>query len=104
MAKAPPTPKGKPRPEKPPIIPMRADQYTRPLVSMWHERLSGRVIIAWSRLDACLQGLIWTFLNLSMSDGKIITSRLDAGLMIQMLRALGTRNLVPERLQPFLDV
>ena len=51
-----------------------------------------------------MQGLIWGFLDLSMSDGRIITSRLDASSMIPMLRALGIRHLIPERLQEFLDL
>ena len=58
----------------------------------------------WSRFEACLQGLLWTFLKLSMSDGRIITTKMDAGFLIQSLRALGNRHL-PQgwRLQTFLD-
>ena len=43
------------------------------------------------------------FLNLSIDDGRIITSRLDASAMIPILRALGVRLLVEERLQAFLN-
>jgi hypothetical protein len=98
------TPKGKPRPPKPSAVSKRPDQSVAALTSMQHERLVGRAVMTWTKLDACLQGLLWAFLNLSMSDGRIITSRLDPSVITQMLRALAIRNLVPEKLQNLLDV
>jgi hypothetical protein len=59
--------------------------------------------MAWSALEATMQGLIWAFLNLSLGDGSIITSRLDASAMIPILQALDRRHLIEDRLQGFLD-
>jgi hypothetical protein len=103
MPKAPAKPKGLPRRVKPPVVPMRKDQYTAPLQSAQHERLLGRAIMAWTKLDACLQALLWAFIDVGMSDGRIITSRLDSGMVIKMLRALAKRNVVPEKLETFLS-
>jgi hypothetical protein len=69
-----------------------------------HQKLMGRLVLAWSFLEASMQALIWALLDLPMDDGRIITSRLDASSMIPILRALGIRHIKDEtRLQDFLD-
>ncbi len=103
---APRRPKGKSRrrevPKESPNPNQAVSAYTT--VYLAHQKMVGRVVIAWSTLEGAMQSLIWEFLNLGMSDGRIITSRLDASTMIAMLRALGIRHLVPEQLQDFLDL
>jgi hypothetical protein len=102
MPKAPPKPKGLPRRIKLPIQRIRQGQYTLPLLSLQHERLIGRTIMAWNRIDAVLQSLLWEFLNVGMSDGRIITARLDVGTVVQMLRALANRHVLPDYLETYL--
>jgi hypothetical protein len=96
-------PKGRARPEKPPILSKREDQYIEHSIAPCYEPMIGRVTVAWSRLDGAIQEALWRFLKISMSDGRIITSKLDTGVTAQMLRAMGARHLVTERLQEFLD-
>lgn len=99
-------PRGKSRRTEVPTRPLNPDQAVSPYTAAYlsHQRMIGRVVVAWSALEGCLQQIIWEFLNISMSDGRIITSRLDASSMIPMVRALGMRNLVPDRVQEFLDL
>jgi hypothetical protein len=101
----PPRPRGKSRRRPVPVVPSLSESAPSHLTDVYliHQKLIGRLVLSWSLLEGSMQTLIWTFLNLSMSDGRIITSRLDAASMIPILRALGTRFLVPDRLQEFLD-
>jgi hypothetical protein len=100
-------PKGKSRRPKIPTLPEPPGTITGAVTavnSLNHQKLMGRVVIAWAALESCMQAVIWEFLGLSMSDGRIITSRLDAAAMIPMLRALGLRNLIDDKIQDFLDL
>jgi hypothetical protein len=101
------TPRPKSRARRPPL-PVRPSQPSEAVATieshLIHQKLMGRAVLVWALLENCLQALIWAFLNLSMGDGRIITSRLDAGAMIPILRALGIRLLTPARLQEFLDL
>jgi hypothetical protein len=72
--------------------------------SLLHEKLVGRLVMAWSALEATLHGLLWAFLNVSMTDGRVVTSKLDVSMILQMLRAFGVQNLVESRQQAFFDV
>jgi hypothetical protein len=60
---------------------------------MHHERLVGRVVIEWSRLEAVLNDLIWCFLNVVFEDGRSLTGRADAGTKITLLRAIAPQHL-----------
>jgi hypothetical protein len=53
----------------------------------------GRVMITWSKLEAAIQGVIWTFLALSLEDGRILTARNDVQANLIILRALAKRHL-----------
>jgi hypothetical protein len=73
---------------------------------MQQERLIGRVVVAWAKLESALDGLIWHLLSLEIEDGRIITARLDAVAKIKMSRDLGNLNLSEEQfrqLSPILD-
>jgi len=77
----------------PPVRPFRADQRFDPTVPDKTCDEAGRIIIAWSRLEAGLDDLVWHFLDLSDNDGRQVTARLDARSKGQMLRPLGARYL-----------
>jgi hypothetical protein len=46
---------------------------------------------------------IWHFLKIDMSDGRIVTERMDAGTLLRILRALGNRHLEGPLLHEFLS-
>jgi hypothetical protein len=84
-------------PPKGTYIEKRDDQYAIFGVGMQHERLVGRAVIEWSRLEAVLNDLIWCFLNLSFEDGRALTGRADAGTKIALLRLIAPRHLATFR-------
>jgi hypothetical protein len=55
---------------------------------MTHERLIGRIVVAWSKLEGAMEDLIWQLLGIGIEQGRVITSRLDAVTKIRMIRAL----------------
>jgi hypothetical protein len=92
-----------PKPEKLPFKPMGAHQSVVPNVSTGQQLLIGRVVVAWSKLENAMQDTIWHFLRLEMSDGRIVTERMDAATLIRILRALGNRHLGEPLLHEFLS-
>lgn len=52
------------------------------------ERYIGRVIVAWSKLEACLDDFIWALLALPIDQGRMLTVRMDAVRKIQLIRRL----------------
>jgi hypothetical protein len=102
MAKPPKTP----RPQKPPVLPALSDQFVDPTISMLTERLIGRAIVSWSKLENCMDDFIWALLAVPIARGRIITVRMDAVRKIQTLRLLGELVLSEEKfhaLSPILD-
>jgi hypothetical protein len=83
-------------PPKPPYQKMRPDQQAAFGVGLQHERLVGRVVIEWSRLEAVLNDLVWGFLGLSFEDGRALTGRNDASTKIALLRVLAPRHLASD--------
>jgi len=81
---------------KPPMQKRRSDQKFDQELSGEHCDIVGRVIVAWGRLEAALEELIWYFLDLPIDDGRVVTSRLDARTKIEMLRSFGPRHLADE--------
>lgn len=77
------------RPQKPLILPpdpnITAIDHTLP---MSHEKLIGRFVVEWSKLEATMDDLIWKFLNIPFEYGKIVTSHMDATGKIKILRQL----------------
>jgi hypothetical protein len=64
---------------------------------MRDERLLGRIVIEWSKLENSLLALLWEFLELSFEDGRILCSKMDVGTVIQMLRALANRHVIRDK-------
>lgn len=95
-----------PRPVKPPVLPPRPEQEFSPTIGLNQEKLIGRTVVAWSKLEACMQDFIWYFLDLEMDRGRVITDRSDVTARIRWLRQLGQLRL-PEAdfhiLSPILD-
>ncbi len=83
--------------------PLRPDQQGRGDISLSQERLIGRVIVEWSKLEQCIQDLIWRFLNLTFEDGRILTERTDITRLITVARALARRKLQDPELTGLLD-
>jgi hypothetical protein len=63
---------------------------------MRDERLLGRIVMEWSKLENSLLALLWEFLNLSFEDGKILCNRMEVGTTIQMLRAMAQRHMIKD--------
>lgn len=78
--------------QKPPPIDVQPGQRFEPHVSLIHEKLIGRIIIEFSRLDHMLSELIWHILKLEMKDGRLITTRMPPENKIAMLRTLVPRH------------
>jgi hypothetical protein len=95
-----------PRPQKPPVLPADPNQEFDYTVSLQYERMIGRAIIAWSKLEASMEDLIWSLLNVEIEQGRVVTARVDAVGKIRILRELG-QLVLPEsmfhRLSPTLD-
>ncbi len=53
---------------------------------MRQERLIGRFVVEWSKLEGALEDLIWHLLKLDMEIGRHITVRMDAISKIKMAR------------------
>ena len=98
-----PTLKGKPRAARAEVISLSQDQWVEYRISSQQERLVGRVVVRWSALEAALQGVIWEFLDIPMAEGRIITSKMDAGTKVQMVRSLGNLKLREKYAQALLD-
>ena len=83
-------------PPKPPFVSMRAGQEAVFGVSMAHERLVGRVVVEWSRLENILNDVLWSLLGLNFEDGRALTGRADASTKIALLRLIAPRHLASE--------
>jgi hypothetical protein len=81
------------RPQKPPVLPPVQNAVVEPFnstIPLSHEKLIGRVVVEFSKLEAAMDDLIWNFLNLPMEYGRIVTSRMDALSKTTMLRNLSS--------------
>jgi hypothetical protein len=72
-------------------IDLGAHQTFIPHVSLLQEKLIGRAIVEFSRLEQALSHMIWHLLKLQMKDGRLITTRMDAQTKIAMLYVLVPR-------------
>jgi hypothetical protein len=84
------------RPKKPPIRPAQKNEQIDHTIGLIQEKLIGRIVVAWSRLEGTMDDLIWQLLKLDLASGRIVTTRLDAVAKIKMLRDLGKIKLVIE--------
>lgn len=95
-----------PRPQKPPVLPALENQIVDPTISMLTERLIGRAMVAWAKLENCMDDFIWALLAVPIEQGRVLTVRMDAVRKIQTLRRLGELVLPTEKfylLSPILD-
>lgn len=91
------------RPPKPVVQPLPAGA-KRPGVPMWHERLIGRLIVDWAVIEALMQEIIWAILDIDISDGRIITARMDARRKMQWLRSFSKKHLEDDSFNTLADI
>lgn len=78
-----------PRPPKPPIKGNISDEDVDGHVGLIQEKLIGRFVVSWAKLEARMGDAIAMLLGLEFKYGRIITSRLDATGLIKVLREVG---------------
>jgi hypothetical protein len=74
--------------QKPPIQPLRADQFPHFDVSIEQQQLIGLLVLNWSKLETDIDSAIWAFLDLDMDKGRVITTKLNTDVKVELLRAL----------------
>jgi hypothetical protein len=89
---------------KPDPEPRRPDHYPIPEVSPEQQRLIGLVVLNWSKLETDIEAVIWAFLGLGIDAGRIITTRLNVDVKIELLRSLSLTYLRAEALDGMLNV
>lgn len=88
-----PKPPKTPRPQRPPIQPPNPLDQAEPTIGLIQEKLIGRAVVEWAKLEACMGGAIHSLLGIEFMYGRIVTSRLDATNLIKMLREVGALKL-----------
>jgi hypothetical protein len=83
------------REQKPPFSPRPKGYQFTPRVDLQHERLVGRVVIAWAKLEAAMHDTFWLFLGLDIQDGRVVSVRFDAHALRIALRKLA-ETCIPE--------
>lgn len=74
--------------QKPPIQPRRPDQWANSDVSIEQQQLIGLLVLNWSKLETDIDGAIWAFLDLDIDKGRVITTKLNTDVKVDLLRAL----------------
>jgi hypothetical protein len=90
--------------QKPPIQPRRADQWAHFDVSIEQQQLIGLLVLNWSKLETDIDGAIWAFLDLGIDHGRLITTKLNTDVKIELLRALVNTYCAGEFLNDILGV
>ena len=95
-----PNPKPKrarvPRPVRLPPTLLRIEQTVTGFVPVWHQKLVGRVVIEWAKLEALMKDFIRILLQLDIDDARIVLGPMEVSRLIQILRDLGARYLLPK--------
>ena len=91
------------KPKKPTPIPVRSGQPLAGTVTMVQERLIGRTIVFWSKLEAAIDQTIWRFLNFDIGNGRKFTTPMNAERKVGFLRLLAETYLDGEQLSTILD-
>jgi hypothetical protein len=65
------------------------------------EAMIGGTIVAWSRVEQAMEELIWTWLDFTVDQGRVITSSQDGKRKISMLRAIGIRKIKGRKIKKF---
>jgi hypothetical protein len=89
--------------QKPPIQPRRPDQYPLSDVSEEQQQLIGLLVLNWSKLENDIEAAIWAFWGLNIDNGRVITTRLNADIKIDLLRALANTYLKGDLLSDILQ-
>src|SRR5215469_2085624 len=89
---------------KPPIQPRRADQWAHSDVSIEQQQLIGLLVLNWSKLETDIDGAIWAFLDMDIDKGRIITTKLNTDVKIELLCALVNTYCAGELLNDVLSV
>jgi hypothetical protein len=79
------------------------NQVPRPDIGLVQEKLIGRVVVEWSKLEQCIQDLVWRLVNLRFEDGRVLTGRMDVTRVIPIARVLAGRFLSEPLLQEVLE-
>ena len=91
------------RTPKPPFKPLQDYHEVVPGIGLIQEKLIGRFVVEFSKLEAGLNDMIWLLLDLDMSDGRVLTQRSDATTKINILRAIVPRYLEGKDLETTLE-
>ena len=75
---------------KPPIQKIRPQQIPTPRVGIGQERLIGRAVVMWARLEANLHDLIWTIQGKGLAEGREETEKHLIGRLLKELRKIGS--------------
>jgi hypothetical protein len=73
-----------------PIQKIRPEQVATPRVGIGQERLIGRAVIIWARLEASLHDLIWTIEGKGLAEGRGETEKHMVGRLLKELRKIGS--------------
>jgi hypothetical protein len=73
-----------------PIQKIRPGQVPTPRVGMAQERLIGRAVVIWARLEASLHDLIWTIQGKGLAEGREETEKHLVGRLLKELRKIGS--------------
>ncbi len=90
--------------QKPPLQKLGSGDHFKHGVSMKHERLVGRLVIEWSRLEAIMQDVIWSILDIGLEDGRVLTARSTAQIKLQWLRSFSRRHIKGSELEALNDI
>jgi hypothetical protein len=89
MTKPPKTP----RPQKPPIQPPDPNHVSDPTIGLVQEKLIGRAVVEWAKLEACMGDAIQELACMEFEVGRIFTARMDATSLLRTLREIGSLKL-----------
>jgi hypothetical protein len=87
------------KPPKPPLQRLGPGIHMKHGISLKQERLIGRVIVSWSKLEAIMQDVIWVILDVGLEDGRILTARMNAITKLRWLRSFAKRHVSGENLE-----
>jgi len=85
---------------RPPIIPRQPGAIYEQGISEDQEQLIGSAISKWSGIEQAMEEVIWALLRLSVEEGRVITSPLDAKFKLNLLRGFGKNASIPIHLNP----
>jgi hypothetical protein len=77
-----------PKRKKPPLTPKFKDQRETGQVSMQHQRLIGRVVVIWSKIESGLDNTIWELAGVDMEIGRYLTRPFGAEGKIKVARSI----------------